>query len=105
MPKYNDRASCKYLTHKYASFHGCTLEEMAIILGCYAAVEIPIMLALSAAFGHYLGGFFGAFLLLFLIFSMLTFFIFMRITAKKIGKARKGRPCWIFKIKNKISDT
>lgn len=99
MPKYNDRASCKHLTHKYASFHGCTLEEMGIILGIYAAIELPIIIGLSLALSKYLGGFWGAFLLLFLVLAMLTFFIFLKQTAKRIGHIRKGRPAGYLKLR------
>ena len=73
MSKVKDRASSQHLTHKYASFHGCTLGEMSIILGIYAVIEIPIMLILAGFLKRYLGGFFGSFLLLFLVFGVLIF--------------------------------
>ena len=99
MPKYDDRASCKHLTHKYASFHGCTLEEMGIILGFYAIVELPILIGLSLMLGAYLGGFWGAFLLQTLFFALLTFFILLKQTAKRVGKIRKGRPAGYLKLR------
>lgn len=97
--KFNDQASCKYLTHTHASFHGCTVDEMAMILGIYALIEIPIMLLLATILAKYLGGFLGALLLLFLVFAMLTFFVLLRITAKRIGRIRKGRAAGYLKLR------
>ncbi len=101
MPKHIDRASCIHLTHKYASFHGCTLEEMGIILGIYALIECPLLIGLSLMLGKYLGGFGGAFLLLLLVFAVITFFILLRQTAKFIGRLRKGRPAGYLKLRLK----
>lgn len=86
-----DRPSAQYLTHKYASFHGCTLGEMAIILGVWSLIEFPFLMGLSIWLGRYLGGFFGALLLLLLLFAAFTFFVLLKVTAKRIGALRKGR--------------
>lgn len=91
MPAENKMLSSKHLTHKFASFHGCTLDEMGLILGIYAAVEIPVMLILSMMTKHYLGGFIGALLLYFLFFAMLTFFVLLKKTATYIGNLRKDK--------------
>lgn len=99
MPRYEDRASSKYLTHKYASFHGCTLSEMGVILGLYAAVELPMILILSVFLSPYLGGYLGSLLLLFLLFAMPTFFVFVRKTAERIGKLRKGKSAGYLKLR------
>lgn len=93
------RASCQHLTYKYTSFHGCTLGEMWMILGIYGAIEIPIILVSAGFLSTYLGGFFGSFLLLFLSSSILTFFVLLKLTAKKIGALRKGRPPGYLKLK------
>lgn len=101
MPKFNDKASCQHLTHKFASFHGCTLGEMWLILAVYAVIEIPILLVLAGFLSKYLGGYFGALLLLFLGFAMLTFFVLLKQTAKRVGKLRKGRPAGFLTLKSK----
>lgn len=87
----NSYLSSKYLTHKHASFYGCTLEEMGFILSFYAAIEIPLILLLSIITHRYLGGVIGALLLWFLFFTMLTSFYLLKKTAISIGKMRNGR--------------
>lgn len=101
MPTFNDRASCQHLTYKFASFYGCTLGEMCLILAVYAVIELPILLVLAGFLSKYLGGYFGAFLLLFLGFAMLTFFILLKQTAKRVGKLRKGRPAGYLTLKSR----
>lgn len=99
MSQYQDNASSKYLTHKNASFYGCTLEEMGIILCTYAAIEIPIICIIAAITSKYLGGFVGAFLLLFLLCCLLTFFVFIKRTASYIGKLRQDRAPGFLKLR------
>lgn len=99
MSQYQDYASSKYLTHKNASFYGCTLGEMGIILCAYAAIEIPFICIIAAMISDYLGGFVGAFLLLFLLCCVLTFFVFLKKTAGFIGKLRQDRAPGFLKLR------
>lgn len=99
MSKYIDRASCKHLTHKYASFHGCTLGEMFVLTGLYAGIELPIVGVLAAFIGPYVGGYWGGFLLLLLAFSMVGFFLVVPKAASRVGMIRKGRPAGYLKLR------
>lgn len=101
MSHYKDRASAQYLTYKHASFYGCTIEEMGIILAVYAVIEVPFILIISVFLSPYLGGFIGSCLLLFLILSTLTFFVFMKKTANYIGKIRKNKAAGYLKLKTR----
>lgn len=76
------RASGKYLTHKYASWFGCTLEEVAVIVLIYFVFDLLI----SAILALWLGKFFLLFLGLFVI----SFFL-IKLTAYRIGKIKEGR--------------
>ncbi len=99
MSSPKERASCQHLTHKYASFHGCTLGEMWLILGICGLIEVPSIMIVSVFLSPYLGGYFGAMLLLFLGFSLLTFFVLLKQVALSIGRLRKGRPAGYLTLK------
>jgi conjugative transfer region protein (TIGR03750 family) len=86
------KPTATHLTHPYASFFGCTLQEMWLILGAYFLIEIPFLLILSFFLSSYFGGFFRPFLLLILVFAALNFFVLLKQTAAFIGRLRKGRP-------------
>lgn len=101
MSQYSGHCSSKYLTHKHASFHGCTLEEMGVILAIYASIEIPLIFIFAVLSRHYLGGFIGALLLWFLFFAMLTFFVLLKRTAIYIGRLRNGRAAGYLKLRFK----
>lgn len=79
------RPSCKYLTHKHASFHGCTLQEMAIIAGVYIGMDLVIATLVKLFVGK-------GFVLSLLILIGITFFVLIKATAKRLGKMRKGKP-------------
>lgn len=93
------RASCNHLTHQYASFHGCTLAEVWVILGCCAVIGLLIDAVLSMYTAKYLNGYFGAFLLTFLINVPITYFLAMPQIAKALGRHRKGRPAGYLTLK------
>ncbi len=86
------RPSCQYLTHKHATFFGCTLAETGWLIGILAAIQLPLITGLAFPLGHYLGGFWGAFLIEFLIAVLLTRFVLLTQIAKRIGERRQGKP-------------
>lgn len=95
-------SSSLYLTHKYASFHGCTLAEMFIILGCWLALEFSVMSLIAILFGHYVGGFLGAMLLQSLLAIPFAFFVLTKYTAKWIGTVRVGRAAGYLKLRTRL---
>lgn len=92
MQYYQTKPSCRYLTHPHASFHGCTLNEMGIIIVTYIAVEVPMAFVLAALLQNELGGYLGALLLVLLVMAILTFFVLIKQTAKLLGYIRQGKP-------------
>lgn len=86
------KASSRYLTHSYASFYGCTLNEVFMIILGYVIAELPLLLLLSALLAPTLGGFFGAFLLILITFYLITHFILVKQTARFLGYIRQGKP-------------
>lgn len=94
--------SSLYLTHKYASFHGCTLAEMFMILGVWLALECVVMIIIAIVLGHYVGGFLGAMLLQSLLAIPFAFFVLTQYTAKWIGRMRVGRPAGYLKLRTRL---
>ncbi len=92
MSKQREAPSARYLTHPFASFYGCTLNEMFLILGVYAVIEMPVMLILAGFLSKYVHGYLGALLLVFLVMAPVTFFVLLKKTAIKIGRLRIGKP-------------
>lgn len=80
------RASCKYLTHKYAAFHGCTFGETALIGLLYFLIDLIVAITASIFTGFSFGVFISVFVCLFLILWPLV-----RATAKKAGKIKEGK--------------
>jgi len=80
------RASCKYLTHKYAAFHGCTFGETALIGLVYFLIDLAIAIIASIFTGLSFGVFISVFLCLFLILWPLV-----RATAKRMGRIKEGK--------------
>lgn len=76
------KANCKFLTHKHASFFGCTLQEALVITCIFLAGNIFLSI-LSMIF---LGSFFLSFVILF-IFSIFL----IKITAQHVGRFKIGR--------------
>ena len=89
-------ANCKHLTHKYASFFGCTIEEVCVIAVIYLVLDLILSIILAL--------FFGKLFLWFIGFFVLAYFL-IRITARKVGsfKENKQQGFLILKIKQKLS--
>lgn len=79
----NQRASCRYLTHKHAAFNGCTLAETVLIVIGY--LMISIMLSLLCLL--FLSNFVISFLILFVISLGL-----IKYTASVIGSLKLDKP-------------
>lgn len=93
-----DRASCKHLTHKYASFFGCTIEEVCIMAVIYLILDIICAVILSI--------FFGMFFIFFIGFFICSYFL-VRFTARKLGtfKENKQQGYPLLKLKQKLNQT
>lgn len=78
----NQRASCKYLTHKYASYFGCTVNEVFLIALIYLVFDL-ILSVLIALFT-------GMFFLIFVATFIVSYFL-IRFTAKRVGQFKIGR--------------
>src|SRR5690349_15513758 len=76
------RASCRYLTHKYPAFLGCTLEEVALIVSFYLLVD----LFLSVIFAFLWGLFF-----LFLVGTFLVSLFLITLTCRKVGSLKENK--------------
>ena len=78
----NDRASCRYLTHKYAAFSGCTLEEVSYIVLAYLLIDITLSAVLAFIWGNFF---------IFLVMVFLASILLIRTTCKLIGKFKEGK--------------
>jgi len=76
------RASCKYLSHKYASYFGCTINEVFLISLVYLVIDLVISL--------FIGLFTGTFFLIFVATFILSYFL-IRFTARRVGQFKIGR--------------
>lgn len=74
--------SSKYLTHKHASFIGCTFFEAAVIFTSVLVTIVCIQSVLTLIFGHWYMWFF---------LNLMIFKIF-KLTAGKVGKAKEYKP-------------
>lgn len=87
-----ERASCKHLTHKYASYFGCTLNEMLMI----SAVSFAVGFLLSLVLALFLGNFF-----LILIGIFIITYGVIRVVARKVGKTKENRQQGYVELKMK----
>ncbi len=85
-----EASSSLYLTHRYASFNGCTLQEVFVLVGLIALVELPIVLISAIFLAPCVNGYLGACLLLALAFGFVGFFAMKSLT-RKVGELRKGK--------------
>ena len=77
-----DKASCKHLTHKHASYNGCTLEEVLIIAAVYFVIDILVSIVLTL--------FYGMFFLFFVVTFSISIVLWKK-TTKRIGKLKEGK--------------
>ena len=93
-----DRANCKHLTHKHASFLGCTIEEVCIIAVIYLILDTILAVILAL--------FFGMFFLFFIGFFICSYFL-VRFTARKLGSFKEGKQQGfvILRLKQKLNNT
>lgn len=76
------RASCRYLTHPYAAFLGCTLDEVLVMTGVYLLGD----LLLSLLFALCGGSFFLCFLIAFSV-SLIA----IRGTCRLVGLMKENK--------------
>lgn len=78
----HQRASCKYLTHKYASYFGCTVNEVFLIALIYLVGDLMLSILIAL--------FTGMFFLIFVVTFIISY-VLIRVTAKWMGQFKMGR--------------
>jgi conjugative transfer region protein (TIGR03750 family) len=89
-----ERASCRYLTHKYPAFLGCTLEEVLAIVSVYLILDV-ISSCVAALF---LGMFF-----LDLVVAFLLSIFLIRFTCRKVGQFKENQQAGFLMLRIKHS--
>ena len=96
------RASSLHLTHEHAAFHGCTNNEGMFIFLVWMMIEIPVLLLFSWWISRYMS-FLGALFIAVFVMSLITGTAITRMTAKIVGRMRRGRPpAYVSKAFSKI---
>ncbi|MCE3237403.1 MAG: hypothetical protein K0R24_384 [Gammaproteobacteria bacterium] len=76
------RASCRYLTHKYPAFLGCTLEEVVMIVCFYLVADLFLSLIFALIWGLFF---------LFLVGFFLLSLFFISWTCRKVGAFKENK--------------
>lgn len=87
----SDRANSRHLTYKYPAYEGCTFEELLLTVLGLAMIQLPAITLLSWWLGEYVGGFWGACLLLLLFHVLLDGLWLVRLILRSVARRRAGR--------------